>query len=195
MDGFQNNSSGRTALQKRKSSELAFAALRLVPSPRYFAKLQVELLVEREQRLASAFVGDCATGGLNPDHSIFVGAEAANTSLARRGRRTGCVILCLRSSALARSVERIAALDTSRKNAVNQASVGRRRNARIGSTTQVRQPSRETNRRIRRVVGNHSGVDSADRSHSRRFVSRHAGAKQVRNSDSCDDQNDSHNDQ
>src|SRR5262249_10878860 len=95
------------------------------------------------------------------------------------------------SSATADGV-RQAAVDQARRSANR---TGSRANGSRSARTQVGKIQGKADRRIRSGVRNFSGVDAADRAGSRRFVRRDAGAKQVRDRDGGDDQNDRHDDQ
>src|SRR5579871_5284736 len=142
----------------------------LVPSPRYFAKLT--LLVEREQALASTFAGDGRAGRLHANHCVFERAEAADTGLVQSDRNRRRIVLNFRSTTRASGSEVVAALGAGAENAVNQASgdgAGRARSC----STKVGQSRSKTDRRISRVVGNHTSVDGTDGGDSRRLIGRH----------------------
>src|ERR1700676_4931333 len=115
----------RAPAKKTKSSELSFAALWLVPSPRYFANLN------GSQDLATCYAGNRCARRLNANHSVFERAEAADTGLIHRDWNGIGLVRHGRISACdTGSREVVTALDASRQHAVDQASRGRRRNAR-----------------------------------------------------------------
>src|SRR3984957_20791072 len=119
--------------QKTGSSELAFAAPWLVPSPEYFANSHclISSLVQRAQDLASGHGADHGASRLRANHRIFVGAEAADTGLVqgnrgsirevRDGRRTTRDAGCGKV---------VTALCAGRKHVVDQAGRSLSRNAR-----------------------------------------------------------------
>src|SRR5271157_2770594 len=178
--------------KNRRSSELASAAPWLVPSPRYFAKSN--LLVERQESLASRFAGDRGAGGLHANHSVFKSAEATSTGLVQGNRNRSGVIRGSRRATRASRCEVVAALDASREHAVNQTGAGRGRGAR-SDATEGHQSSGKADGGIVGVVGNHGRIDGTDGGDSRRLVSRHAGTQQVGDSNGRDDENDGYHDQ
>src|SRR5579864_2174260 len=84
-DGQRNE---RNERPKNKGATDCSVAPRLVPSPRYFAKFRLLQLwpcradASRKGRLRSS-----VPGGVEVDHAIFVGAEAADTSLVESSGR------------------------------------------------------------------------------------------------------------
>src|ERR1700680_1389162 len=184
-DNGREGRNGSELLQKKtKSSELSFAALWLVPSPRYFANLN------GSQDLATCYAGNRCARRLNANHSVFERAEAADTGLIHRDWNGIGLVRHGRISACdTGSREVVTALDASRQHAVDQASRGRRRNARYErSSAQSDQGRSEAHRRISILVGDFTRIDGADGANSRRLIGRHAGAQQVWNRDRCNDQ-------
>src|SRR5579863_10690505 len=110
------------------------------------------LVVQRGQTLAGVLAGDRATRGLHTNHSIFIRAEAADTGLVSRNRNAGREVHRGRRTTRTGRNERVTALGAGGQNAVDQASSGGSRSARVGSAgAQVGQGSREADRRIGRV--------------------------------------------
>src|SRR5580704_3529191 len=183
------------------SSEVAFAAPRLVPSPRYFAS--TELVRDRQQELASCFAADyrCDARSRLAQHAIFKCAVGLGTSLRgdRRASRVELVVGGGTRTSRAGRVEEVAALAVAAKNrggeqVVDQASVSHCRSAR-SSAAQRSQSQREANRRITGAIADFAGNNATLGSGRGRIVGSHTGAHQVRNSNRCDDQDDSNHDQ
>src|SRR5580698_1268289 len=161
---------------------------------------RMERLLEGDQLLARHVCSRIrTTSWVKADHTRFIRAERALTSRSHRDRngrgfergiRAGC------STATARTSRRqsVTALDAGNgDDRVQNASRCRRGGARK-RTTEIGNRSREA-LSPRGGVGNFRGYDGADRTYGGRFIGRDAGAKQVRNCDGRDDQNDCHDDQ
>src|SRR3984957_16274333 len=114
--------------EKQKSSELAFAAPRLVPSPGTLPT-STHSLVERGKRGASSCARAAHARRICANHRIFERAEGADAGLVQRDWRAVHPVRYVRSSAGGTGGELVAALSTSGQHAVNQAGTCLQRSA------------------------------------------------------------------
>src|SRR5277367_525801 len=140
---------------------------------------------------------DCGTGRVVAQHTRLIRAESARTGRGVYSRGVGFKGLERRSGcASARRTNRrqeIPRLRAQRQNRVDQASVSSGRNAtsRAAECCEVSPKTLSP----RGGVGDLSRGDGANGTNRRRLVSRNAGAKQVRNRDRRDNQDDRYDDQ
>src|SRR5579862_8779455 len=133
-------------MTQKKAEDFSSASLRLVPSPRYFAK--TNLLV---QWGLAVVAGRDRGRWIDANNGICEGAEVARTSLVRCDRRSDHVVGGSRGTGHVRDAERVAALGAGGQLRVNQASAARSRGC-AACAGQVRQRGRKADRRIARVV-------------------------------------------
>src|SRR3984957_21144155 len=161
---------------------------------------ELRLLEHQRNRCAGSRTGaDGNAGQVVVDDAALIRTESALAGAARiqrsgidfkRGERRND-----RAGAGVRHIhEAVAALRTGRQDRVDQTRIGKSRCASSRGAAQVRQGWCKT-LTVRGVELGVGGHDRTNRSNRRSFVSRDTGAKQVRNCDGRDDQNDRHNDQ
>src|SRR5207245_5813028 len=127
---------GSKAMRHKKLREQRIAPLlpRLVPSPRYFAKIQLLQLLVGSCDASQSYRGRCAVvRRIVLDHAVFVRAEAAHATLVKRCRRAADGIAQVRrATSRVADAKVVAALRGRygaglRKRPVNQASIGHNR--------------------------------------------------------------------